>query len=1193
LPGFGHGPFGHMAFGEWWWSRYVLYDLIPSLYKERDDSGFLEKFSESLRPSFDTLRRKMRDFGELRDPLLVRAAATETQNFRFGKQVVLRGTIEQSGVDGKVVIFGEFTAKTARFTEADKGKELTVTRSSKPENNKSVTIVAVVDAQTVAVSPRLSLDVGPVRWNVRQTYVDPPNQATVEIRSGGTELGKVAGGWLVNDGFASFEVRDRQMFIVPADERTLLTERDGDLNGTIDSSGRLSAPNYQFSLSDVGKLIFIAGSNYVTNNGRFEIYGVDKLSPTDYRAVFSRLDITGLVPLTGLHDSAGTVRYANKPGKAARVIHVRGGISTPFSISVLGSDITVNLATDSFGNVTTTANALVAAVSADPFAGALVTVVAPGAGTGIVAPTGFLDIPGEVLQPDSNLTWAMTPYGRLVLRGPTPKGLVEQDGIDGLLQPISATQATLKATTTSPFRSGDVGKRFLIRGSQSGNDGVYKVIDVPLWGAGSVVTLNGAFAAEPSGNLVYWELRTDSGNPTDPLIVSANAPSMLAELAKDFGIEVDTLESEARQRSWVKYINEWVDRKGLAKAYEILAAISGYIGNTFQLYNISFDVSLQLPPIDVFEITDIFGEDGVFSDASGSDVTLTAPSALLSGGFSVIHVGRYVRTQLAASGNNNQLFEIIGFLSTTSVRLRATGATPINPTSPDANNGTIRWALLRLYTSLPPLRPNFDDFDSDKMNALIPGFTVDQFCWQQPIVIGGGPISQDTLLKYKANAGLWTPSEVVTGQISGATGTVSNDDNTGLTGTLTLTTVTGHFLDGEQILGNLIGNALADGTQFRITVTAAPGNLNIVATAQQVDSSFVFVDGDIDVIEALGLWTLTDSLSRSAFIEAVPAAVPSTTLGTGNASNSYVGFDPAYTTPIRVSHVNPGPSNIATYVGVVFGATTDITVYLRTDGASLVLASAAEVAAAVDSDPIAAGLVVGSAYPGNGTATAVTSGFVTLSQNTVRRTFIGSSIPLALGSALLEYVCEPSLTCDFCGSYRVLLELELDTLLNEGDSAFERVFERTLERLKDVTPAHVELVPRIIQPITAILNLQATVEPVQILADLYAPVSLLYDETPVDAELNGTGDTIGGGAPNMTLTDSAALFTEALVGLHITITGATTPTNNGTFLVTGFTSYTTITYTNAAGVAEAFPGTWGVVMYETDSPLTATITTPP
>jgi hypothetical protein len=149
-----------------------------------------------------------------------------------------------------------------------------------------------------------------------------------------------------------------------------------------------------------------------------------------------------------------------------------------------------------------------------------------------------------------------------------------------------------------------------------------------------------------------------------------------------------------------------------------------------------------------------------------------------------------------------------------------------------------------------------------------------------------------------------------------------------------------------------------------------------------------------------------------------------------------------------------------------------------------------------------------------------------------------------------------------------------------------------MDRLRDVTPAHVELVPRVVQPLTAFWSWSATIEPVETLAILYAPWGLYYDEFAVDAEISSFGDAIGGAAPNMTLTDAAALFTPALVGMSITISGATTPANNGTFLITGYTSPTVITYTNAAGVAEAFAGSWGVVLYEVDTTPHATITTP-
>lgn len=85
--------------------------------------------------------------------------------------------------------------------------------------------------------------------------------------------------------------------------------------------------------------------------------------------------------------------------------------------------------------------------------------------------------------------------------------------------------------------------------------------------------------------------------------------------------------------------------------------------------------------------------------------------------------------------------------------------------------------------------------------------------------------------------------------------------------------------------------------------------------------------------------------------------------------------------------------------------------------------------------------------------------------------------------------------------------------------------------------------------------------------------TLQYSETAP----SGTGDTIGGTAPNMTLTDSGAFFVVGQVGQSITISGATTGANNGTFVITGYTSPTQITYQNRSGIAEAFTGTWTVL----------------
>ena len=78
----------------------------------------------------------------------------------------------------------------------------------------------------------------------------------------------------------------------------------------------------------------------------------------------------------------------------------------------------------------------------------------------------------------------------------------------------------------------------------------------------------------------------------------------------------------------------------------------------------------------------------------------------------------------------------------------------------------------------------------------------------------------------------------------------------------------------------------------------------------------------------------------------------------------------------------------------------------------------------------------------------------------------------------------------------------------------------------------------------------------------------------IEISRNGTGDSFSVAAGVVTLTDSAAQFTATMVGMPITIAGSTTPENDGTFTVASFTSSSIITFANASGVTEAFPGTW-------------------
>lgn len=75
MPGFGSWPFGTGPFGEYSWSKHVLWKDLPEVDKRLDREqadGRLELFVDSIRPSFDEIGSYIQGFGELRDPDLVR-----------------------------------------------------------------------------------------------------------------------------------------------------------------------------------------------------------------------------------------------------------------------------------------------------------------------------------------------------------------------------------------------------------------------------------------------------------------------------------------------------------------------------------------------------------------------------------------------------------------------------------------------------------------------------------------------------------------------------------------------------------------------------------------------------------------------------------------------------------------------------------------------------------------------------------------------------------------------------------------------------------------------------------------------------------------------------------------------------------------------------------------------------------------
>lgn len=83
----------------------------------------------------------------------------------------------------------------------------------------------------------------------------------------------------------------------------------------------------------------------------------------------------------------------------------------------------------------------------------------------------------------------------------------------------------------------------------------------------------------------------------------------------------------------------------------------------------------------------------------------------------------------------------------------------------------------------------------------------------------------------------------------------------------------------------------------------------------------------------------------------------------------------------------------------------------------------------------------------------------------------------------------------------------------------------------------------------------------------------LTEFTPF-SPIEGTNSAFSLAGSTITLTSNEALFTPEMVGREITISGATTPGNDGTFVITSYISTTQVTYENAGGATEAGAGTW-------------------
>lgn len=134
-------------------------------------------------------------------------------------------------------------------------------------------------------------------------------------------------------------------------------------------------------------------SGPMTNPGTDGLYKMTKM-----------LDDADAIPNGAAHatlqvtQGAGGVLYTavapGTPGNSVTVAYVVAGLNTALSVGVVGTAITVNLATDGAGAATTTAAGVAAAVTGSAPAAALVTAAANGTTTTLAAAFGTASLAG-------------------------------------------------------------------------------------------------------------------------------------------------------------------------------------------------------------------------------------------------------------------------------------------------------------------------------------------------------------------------------------------------------------------------------------------------------------------------------------------------------------------------------------------------------------------------------------------------------------------------------------------------------------------------------------------------------------------------------------------------------------------------------------------------------------------------------
>lgn len=225
-------------------------------------------------------------------------------------------------------------------------------------------------------------------------------------------------------------------------------------------------------------------------------------------------------------DSNGGVTYKavayGTSGNSIQVRHVVAGNSTPLTISVTGSQITVNVATDSGGLATSTATAIATAVGLYGPASALVTAAATGTGASITAAAGYTNLVGGV--DGGSASSLKSQIDSAAISGLTSTVYTGPDGLDHL-----RLSADISVEVTSGSANGILG---FSNGAKTSRNALFQVFNRPIvdGSSGGITTTDPSKVVVKVNGLQVIPTAVDGKNGT-VLLPSAPTPGAVVTIS--------------------------------------------------------------------------------------------------------------------------------------------------------------------------------------------------------------------------------------------------------------------------------------------------------------------------------------------------------------------------------------------------------------------------------------------------------------------------------------------------------------------------------------------------------------------------------------------------------------------------------------------------------------------------------------